>query len=99
MVVYNSDKAQPYAQWELVDVTFPATANVDFAISHTLTPPSPEHVNYSIVRAAQANRVYHDASALRKVWQPGNIILRSDVASAKVRLLLWVEHSQATLAI
>jgi hypothetical protein len=91
--VQNSFLNQPFAEWEEVDVTFSSTANADTFIRHTLTPATPEAVNYIIVRKGQAAHVYHDISGTRKPWQLNYIILRSDVASAKVRLLLYVGHS------
>lgn len=98
MAVYNNDYDQPFSQWEEVDVTFPAVANTDLVIPHTLTPPTPDHVNYVPIRKDRALDVYHDTSATRRPWQSTYIVLRSTVASARVRLLLFVEHKQRTLA-
>lgn len=91
--IFNSDRAQPLAQWEEVEVTFPSTANTDCIVPHTLVPGNLEAVNYLPVRKAQAADVYHDTSGTRKAWQPTYIILRCTVASAKVRLLLYVSHA------
>ncbi len=97
MSVSNSDRSQPWAQWETVDVTFSSTADGDTAIQHTLNPPTPEHVNYIVLRNGQATSIYHDTSGTRKTWGPGNIILRASTASAKVTLLLTVDHTKRTL--
>lgn len=94
----NPDLKQPFAQWEVVDVTFPSAANTDLLVAHSLQPPSPEHVYYWPIRNAQAARVYHDVSGSRKPWQASYIWLRSDVASAKMTLLLFVQHGTPTLA-
>lgn len=94
---FNPDKTQPYAQWEEVDVTFPAAANTDLEISHSLLPPTAEHVNYIVTRADRAVKVYHNTAFNRKPWQRDYILLRADVASAKVSLFLFVDHEQRTL--
>lgn len=93
-VVFNSDQTQPYAQWQIVDVVFPATINTDYIIQHSLLPVSPEQVNYSVIRKGQIVDVYHDASGTRRPWQDGYIILRANVGNAKASLLLWVAHNQ-----
>lgn len=95
--VSNDDRLQPWAQWEVVDVTFSPTANGDTTVTHTLSPPTPEHVNYFPIRKAQAADVYHDATGTRKPWGDGFIVLRSPVANAKVTFLLTVSHSKRTL--
>lgn len=98
-VVFNSALEQPFAQWEEVDVTFPSTPNTDTIVRHTLVPQSPEAINYIPIRKAQASHVYHDASGTRKPWQKGYIVVRSDIANAKVTLLLYVSHAtRRTLA-
>lgn len=96
--VSNSDRLQPFAQWEEVDVVFNSTANADTVVVHRLEPPDPEHVNYLPIRKGQAADVYHDTSGMRKPWGLGYIILRSPVANAKVTLLLTVSHIKRTLA-
>lgn len=97
--VTNADKTQPFSQWTFVDVIFPETSNTDMVVPHTLTPLSPEQVGYMVVRSAQAGSIYHDTSGTRKAWQNGYIVLRSSVANARVRLLLFVEHGQPTLRV
>lgn len=87
----------PSAQWETMDVTFPSTPDTDLTIVHTLRPQTPDSINYLPVRLGQAASVYHDTSASRLAWGTGFIRLRCNVASAKVRLLLWVEEQQPTL--
>lgn len=96
--VTNSDRLQPLAQWEDVDVVFgPTPTDVDLVVQHTLSPPTPEHVNYQIIRAGQAVVVYHNTSGTRKPWADGYILLRATAANAKVTLRLSVNHSQRTL--
>lgn len=94
----NPGLNQPFAQWELVDVTFPSTPDSDIQVPHGLQAPSPEHVYYIPVRNAQAVDVYHDVAGTRLPWQPTYIVLRANVASAKVTLLLFVQHGVPTLA-
>ncbi len=97
MSVSNADRTQPLAQWEEIDVVFSSSANGDTTIQHSLMPPTPEHVNYLVLRNGQATSVYHDTSGTRKPWGPGYIVLRASTASAKVTLLLTVSHSKRTL--
>lgn len=96
-MIRNTDLTQPFAQWEEVDVTFPAVANTDIEVPHSLSPANPEGVYYLPVRNGQAATVYHDATGTRKVWQTKQIYLRANVASAKVTLLLYVPHTQKVL--
>lgn len=95
--VSNTDRLQPWAQWEEVDVVFNATANTDTIVPHTLLPVDPEHVNYWPIRKGQAADVYHDVAFTRKPWGAGYIVLRSTVANAKVTLLLTVSHIKRSL--
>lgn len=85
------DRFVPTRQFQYVDVTFPATPNADCIIPHRLRPPSPEAVNYQVVRANGATQVYHDSSGTRRAWGTTYLILRSSAASTTVRLLLTVE--------
>lgn len=96
--VSNDDRTQPWAQWEEIDVAFGSSANVDTFIRHTLSPPTAEHVNYMVIRNGQNAKIYHDPTGTRKPWGAGYILLRSDVANAKVTLLLTVSHIQRPLA-
>lgn len=97
MSVTNANRLQPWAQWEEVDVLFNATGDTDTIVQHSLTPPTPEHVNYTVIRKSQAADVYHDATGTRKLWGPGYIVLRSPIASARVTLLLTVSHNKRSL--
>ena len=97
MSVTNADRLQPWAQWEEVDVLFDAVANTDTIVQHSLSPPTPEHVNYIPIRKSQAADVYHDTAGTRKIWGSGYIILRSPIASARVTLLLTVSHNKRSL--
>lgn len=97
MSVSNPALDQPLAQWEEVEVTFPSAANTDLQIATGLTPPvNLEGINYVALRKDRAADIYHDTSATRKPWQRGSIFLRSTVASARVRLLLYVPHAGQT---
>lgn len=79
----------PWAQYERVTVTFPATPNTDLVIRyHQLTPIDPTVVEYYTLKKSAAGNIYNDYSASRKPWKPGFIILRSDVASLQATLLL-----------
>jgi len=86
----------PYAQHQIVDVTFGA-AHTDTEIKHILLPPTPEHIDYQVIRQAQAGQVYHDMTGERVPWREGVVRLRSDVANARVTLLLTVSHEKRTL--
>jgi hypothetical protein len=86
----------PASQYQEVDVTFGA-ADTDFEILHRLQPPTPEHVNYQILRKDRAADVYHDATVTRKAWRDGVVILRCSTANAKVTLLLTVAHDKRAL--
>jgi hypothetical protein len=89
-MITQLDKRLPIAQWQVVRVTFTA-ANADKDIPHTLSPPTPEHVEYVVLRQSGAGSVYQDFSATRLAWQPGFILLRCS-ATITVDLLLLVLH-------
>lgn len=95
--VTNPDRLQPFAQWEEVDVVFSGTANADTVVTHHLLPPTPEHINYIVLRKSVAGDIYHDTSGTRKPWGAGLIILRSATANAKATLLLTVSQNKRTL--
>lgn len=86
----------PYAQYELVDVEF-GDAYQDTEVRHSLQPPTPEHVEYLIVKQAQAGTVYHDLAATRKPWTAGVLRLRSNITGARATLLLSVSHDKRAL--
>lgn len=86
---FDLKRATPAVQWQEVDVTF-GSANADYDIQHTLTPSDPENVRYLVVSADRATSLYHDQSGTRRSWVSGLITLRSSVASAAVKLLLYV---------
>jgi len=76
-------------QWEIVDVAFTAS-NVDTQVAYThLEPPTPESVEYTVLRQTGLGTVYEDRSAGRAKWGDGYIILRS-TAPQTARLLLQV---------
>lgn len=93
MSTKNIDSTQPFANWEELDVTFGPVANADTVIAHTLAPIDPEAVNYLPVRKSKSCDIYHDVSASRKKWAQTYIVLRSTVANAQVKLLLYVSAS------
>ena len=88
--------ATPFAQFEYVRVTFNGTANVDTDIRHALSPPTPEDVDYLVLGVEQTSApatvpvIYKDMSAGRRAWGAGYIVLRANVASLTVNLLLTV---------
>lgn len=86
----------PFAQHQLVDVTF-GEAYADTEIRHTLQPPTPEHILYYVMDQAQSATIYRDMSGSRKPWRDGVITLRSNVANARVKLLLAVAHEKHSL--
>lgn len=86
----------PYGQYEVVDVVF-GDAYVDTEVLHHLNPATPEHIDYQVIRRGQAGVVYHDMSATRKPWRDGAITLRSNIAGARVTLLLSISHKPRTL--
>ena len=86
-------QSSPYVDFEYVTVTFGTSANADTDIKHTLTPTSPESIDYQVVHKDRAVDVYNDRSGTRKAWGTGYIILRATVASAVVTLLLTVRRT------
>ena len=84
----------PDAAWYITDVTFPASANTDCQIPYSAqfasALPNPDAVEYSVLRQSAAGSVYEDSSLTRTAWGRGFIILRSDTAALKCRLLLRV---------
>jgi hypothetical protein len=83
--------ATPIVDHEYVDVTF-GSADTDYDIRHSLSTPTPDEIQYQVVRADRATSLYHDTSATRKAWTRDYIILRSSAASAVVRILLTVKR-------
>lgn len=86
----------PHAQYEVVDVVF-GSAYTDVEVRHKLQPPTPEHVDYVVLRQSQAGAIYHDVSVTRKAWQDGIIYLRSNIAGARATLLLSVGYDKRVL--
>src|SRR5688572_20159016 len=86
----------PYAQYEIVDVVFGA-ADADYEVRHSLKPPTPEHIDYTVLRQGQAAIIYHDMSATRTPWREGVLTLRSNITNARVTLLLTVTHQMRQL--
>lgn len=86
------EKSVPYVDFEYVTVTFP-TANTDYDIIHHLKPPTPEDVDYHLVRANAVCGLYNDTSGTRRVWGNGYITLRSSTALVTVTILLTVRRT------
>lgn len=82
-------KRSPVATWEIVDVVFPAVADTDYVIRHSLRPADPTSVHYTIIRATTGGTVYESQDIGRKPPTSSYLVLRSDVASWKGRLLLF----------
>lgn len=86
------------AQFEYKDVNFNASANNDTIIPHSLTPATPEDVDYEVVRwnfasaPATAPVAYVDTSGSRRPWGQGYIVLRSNVANATATIRMSVRN-------
>lgn len=97
--VRDLDESLPYGQYEYVDVVFNATANANTEVRHTLKPPTPELVDYTVVGYKFTSApgtvpvIYRDNSATRRPWGRGYIVLRSNVSSLNATLLLTVRRS------
>ena len=91
-VVVQLEGGIPATSFEYVDVTF-GSANVDHDILTALRPASPEDIAYLVVRADRATSLYHDQSGTRRPWGAGYLVLRSSVANAVVRLLLFTPRT------
>lgn len=86
----------PFGRWQIVDVEF-AAADTDFVIPHDLEPSSPYDVHYTVLRQTTTGVVYEvnrGETADAKAWESDYIVLRSDVANWKGRLLLTVLKRQ-----
>lgn len=83
----------PYAQYELVNVTF-GDANENLDIRHSLKPPTPEHVLFQVVSSTAPVHVFRDISSGRKPWREGVIVLQADASDVSVTLLLMVAHKE-----
>lgn len=78
------------AQWQIVHVDFPATADTDATIPHKLNPPDPEYIDFRVINSSGPALVYKDLSSARKPWGNNFIVLRSGVESLKADILLTV---------
>lgn len=86
-------QSSPFYRFEYRTVTFPATANTDIDVPHSLTPANPEAVDYEVVGKDRACDVYNDLSGARRKWNATYITLRCSVASAVVTLRLSVRRT------
>jgi hypothetical protein len=82
------DKRVPFAQWQLVTVTFTA-ADTDQDIQHSLKPTRPDDIRYIPIRQSAAGSIYEDMTGARQAWQRNLIYLRASAAMT-VDLLLVV---------
>ena len=101
--VHNSatDKSireiSPIAQYQLVEVVFPATPDTDLLVRHGLMVENPYDVYFQPVRQSTAGSVYEDVTPGRRAWASNYIVLRSDVASWTGTLMLTIMRDGATL--
>lgn len=89
----------PQIEFEHVTVSFPSTANQDMPIKTILRPENPANIYYRIVdvqslAAPTSFCIYRDTSTTAKVWYPGYIFLRCNVASIKVVLELFIKRDK-----
>ena len=75
--------------FQVVDITF-ATADVDTVVEHNLRPAVPEHAAYIVLQSSGPANIYHDMAAARRPWASGTLLLRSDTANVRVRLLVML---------
>lgn len=101
----NINRASPFAKWELIPVTFPATANLDVVIRHNLNPDDPESVIWTAFNFAEtatppatAAYIYRDISGTKRPWQSDYIILRSRSVSFSCILLLALPRKVSNAA-
>jgi hypothetical protein len=83
----------PLTSYEFVTVTFGSSANADTDVIHHLSPPTPEDIEYLVVKKDRACDIYNDQSGTRRAWVSGRITVRASVASAVVRFLLFVRRA------
>ena len=97
LAAYNQQQdflhSSPYVEYQYVDVTFPSGANTNYDIPHALSPPTPEDIDFVVVKKDRACDIYYDATGTRRAWGDTYIVLRSSVASAVVTLLLTVRRT------
>jgi len=82
----------PVGRWEIVDVEL-GGADLDFVIPHNLKPSNPYDVHYSVIKQTTAGVLYEavqGSTPNAKAWESDYIVLRSDVANWKGRLLLFI---------
>ncbi len=80
----------PFAQYQVVDVEFPSTADSDLIVRHGLDVKNPYDVQFTVLKQYQPGSVYEDDTIDKRPWQLGYVVLRSDTASWRGRLLLSV---------
>lgn len=89
-----------FGQFQFKNVTFNGTAHGDTEITHDLSPADPETVRFIPVMwefltlPVDPPYIYRPGAANRKSWGDGYIILRCNIASAVVRMLLCTESTE-----
>ena len=53
-------KDSPFSLWELIEVVFPSTANVDVDVAYTIKPPTPTQIGYMVLRQSGPGVIYQD---------------------------------------
>lgn len=81
------DNRVPFAQWEVVSVTF-ATPGADVDITHSLSPAAASDIRYIPLKQSAAGSIYEDTTGTRKTWRPGLIYLRASAALSADLLLV-----------
>lgn len=88
-------RSVPSTKYEYVTVTFNVTANTDTDIAHSLNSTDLGYLvvgwNFALPPATTPV-IYRDSSGSAKAWQKNYLILRCNVASVSVTLLLFVKR-------
>lgn len=86
-----------FGEFQFKDVIFNTVAGADTEITHNLSPADPELVRAIpvmwefITIPVDPPYIYRPGQSNRRPWGPGYIILRCNIASAVVRMLLVTE--------
>lgn len=93
----GTKRREAFGDFQFKDVVFNATAGADTEISHDLPAANPESVRAFpvmwefITTPVEPPYIYRSGVGSRRPWGPGYIILRCNIASAVVRMLLITE--------
>lgn len=86
-----------FGRFQFKDVIFNGTAHADTEITHDLNPADPDDVRYIpvgfdfLTLPVDPPYIYKNGAANARSWGAGYIILRCNIASAVVRMLLVTE--------